>query len=54
MDEMLSCSRSTVWAMVKAGTLPPPMRLPGTNRCVRWSRMAIEETVEKWLMPEAE
>jgi predicted DNA-binding transcriptional regulator AlpA len=39
----LSCSESTVDALVRTGVIPPPIKL--TPGCVRWSWMKVQ----KWL-----
>ena len=37
--ELLNIGVSTVWALVKEGRFPEPIRL--TSRCSRWKRSAV-------------
>ena len=43
--DMLSISRSTVWAWVKDGRLPSPIKIGG--RCTRWSMNDILGCINK-------
>lgn len=41
---LLSCSKSTVWARVQTGALPPPVKIMGLTR---WKASTIAEALEE-------
>lgn len=43
--EMLGISRRTLWQLVSAGELPPPVKLPGV-RATRWRYQDLVEWTE--------
>jgi prophage regulatory protein len=49
VQDRLGLSRSTIYAMVAANELPPPIRL-GSGRAVGW----IEGEVDAWLAAQVE
>ena len=49
LEARLGLSRSTIYAMVAANELPPPIRL-GTGRAVGW----VEREIDQWLSAQVE
>ena len=49
LEARLGLSRSTIYAKVAAGELPPPIRL-GTGRAVGW----VEGEIDEWLAAQVE
>ena len=49
LEARLGLSRSTIYAKVAAGELPPPIRL-GTGRAVGW----VEGEIDQWLAAQFE
>jgi len=49
LEARLGLSRSTIYAKVAAGELPPPIRL-GTGRAVGW----VEREIDQWLSAQVE
>ncbi len=49
LEARLGLSRSTIYAKVAAGELPPPIRL-GTGRAVGW----VEGEIDQWLATQVE
>ena len=49
LEARLGLSRSTIYAKVAAGELPPPIRL-GTGRAVGW----VEGEIDRWLVAQIE
>ena len=49
LESRLGLSRSTIYAKVAAGDLPPPIQL-GTGRAVGW----IEGEIDQWLAAQVE
>jgi prophage regulatory protein len=49
LETRLGLSRSTIYAKVAAGELPPPIRL-GSGRAVGW----VEGEIDRWLAAQIE
>lgn len=51
VQEMLNISQRTVYRWIQTGELPAPVRL--SKRCIRFSRIALQEFLEKKTRQEA-
>jgi len=48
IKQVMDCTaigRSSIYNKVKQGTFPPPIRLPGEQRCTFWT----EKSVQDWM-----
>jgi len=43
--ERVQYGRSSIWAMVKAGTVPAPTKL--SRRCTRWTNVQVDEWIQQ-------
>ena len=49
--ERVQYGRSSIWAMVKAGTFPAPVKL--SRRCTRWTNVQVDEWIQQRIHHEA-
>ena len=47
--ERVQYGRSSIWAMVKAGTFPAPVKL--SRRCTRWTNVQVDEWIRQRIHP---
>lgn len=46
---LLTCSRTTLWRMVKSGDFPEPLRIG--KRGIAWQRKAVEQWMDSAAKP---